>query len=310
MRFQYPVRWKSLSRKLLVSAICLATISGSILFVLISAPRVRAQAPQTAPEPLPSFEVASIKQDHSQDISDTKTRLFQFPSPGRFRTTNMPIKLMIQFAYNIDPSQISGGPSWVGSQGYVVEAKVDDSLVPDLQKLPDLQQRDRMRLMVRSLLADRFKLVLSHGTKEASIYALVVAKGGPRLRPTTYTPPDSSATPTSRQGRGGLSITPGRISGVNESIGGLAETLALLPDLAGRTVRDKTGIKGNYDFELNFTSGIAALKGSAMDSTAPPDDSKPSIFTALEEELGLKLELTKEPVETYVIEHIEQPSEN
>ena len=111
--------------------------------------------------PLPSFEVASIKQDHSQDNSDTKTRLFQFPSPGRFHTVNMPVKLMIQFAYNINPSQNLGGPFWVGSQGYVIDAKVDDSLVPDLQKLSDLERRNQMRLMVRSLLADRFKLILS-----------------------------------------------------------------------------------------------------------------------------------------------------
>jgi uncharacterized protein (TIGR03435 family) len=262
--------------------------------------------------PLPSFEVASIKQDHSQDNSDTKTRLFQFPSPGRFHTINMPVDLMIQFAYNINPSQISGGPSWVGFQGYVIDAKVDDSLVPDLQKLSDLQRRDQMRLMVRSLLVDRFKLILSPGTKEMPIYALVVAKGGPKLKPTTYTPPDSSVPPPSPQERGGLSITPGKIRGVNEPISGLADTLALLPDLAGRTVRDQTGIKGNYDFEVEFAQeelsrNLPAVVGTSSNSNDP---SQPSIFTALEEQLGLKLETRRAPVVTYTIAHIEEPSEN
>ena len=262
--------------------------------------------------PLPSFEVASIKQDHSQDNSDTKTRLFQFPSPGRFHTINMPVNLMIQFAYNINPSQISGGPSWVGSQGYVIDAKVDDSLIPDLQKLSDLERRNQMRLMVRSLLADRFKLILSPGTKEMPIYALVVAKGGPKLKPTAYAPPDQKGPPPSPQKRGGLSITPGKIRGVNEPISGLAETLALLPDLAGRTVRDQTGIKGNYDFEVEFGQEELSrnLPAGIGNSSTSNDSSQPSIFTALQEQLGLKLETTKVPVETYTIEHIEEPSEN
>ena len=144
------------------------------------------------------------------------------------------------------------------------------------------------------------------------IYALVVAKGGPKLKPTTYTPPDSSVPLPSPQERGGLSITPGNIRGVNEPISGLAETLALMPDLAGRTVRDQTGIKGNYDFEVEFEQKELSrnLPAGVGNLSTSNDSSQPSIFTALEEQLGLKLETTKGPVETYAIEHIEEPSEN
>lgn len=257
--------------------------------------------------PLPSFEVASIK----LDTSGVPQRLFQFPSVGRFHTINMPAKDIIQFAYNIKPAQLDGAPPWTSSQAWVIDAKVDDAMMPDFQKLPRQQQIDQMRLMLRSLLADRFRLVLDHQTKDAPIYALVVAKGGPKLTPTAWkgTPGQPPPPDTPRESFPHLLMGPNGISAVNQPMAGLADVLALVPDLSGRTVVDQTGITGNYDFELKFTVNIGP-KGAPTGDDAATTDSGLSVFTALQDQLGLRLESTRGPVDMYTIEHIEQPAEN
>jgi uncharacterized protein (TIGR03435 family) len=292
------------SKKLVLAAIGLTAVAGPFMFGIVSTPEVRAQ--QGAEVPLPSFEAASIKPNHS----GTPNHLFGRPSPDRFTTTNIRAKDMIRFAYNLKPFQISGGPGWIDSVGYDVDAKIDDSLVPELQKLPRDQQLVQIRLMLRSLLADRFKLKISHDAKDLPIYALVVAKGGPKLAPTTFSPPDPNPSGAQQNGPH-LMLSRGKISAVAQPLSGLADLLALVPDLGDRLVVDQTGIEGNYDFELEFTQEIVIRKGpQAMDNAPSPDPSLPSIFTALEDQLGLRLESTKGPVETYVIEHIEEPSPN
>jgi uncharacterized protein (TIGR03435 family) len=178
-----------------------------------------------------------------------------------------------------------------------------------LQKLPREQQQEEVRQMLRAHLADRFKLVLSHDTKDAAIYALVVAKGGPKLTPTAFKP-DSNAPMSSLppQSRPHLLFSPGKISAVNQPISSLANGLALEPDLGGRMVQDQTGIKGNYDFEVTF-----AQQTPFPNMPMPPasaDSSDASLFTALEEQLGLKLNAIRGPVETYTIDHIEEPTPN
>jgi len=311
MRFQQSKREVSPRRKLFLAVIGIAVVAGIIVFGLVSASRVRAQAPQAADAPLPSFEVASIKEDHS----GTFNRFFSLRDPSRFTTTNMPAKDLIEYAYNIKPFQLSGGPGWTGSQGYNIEAKIEDSLLAELQQLPRNARQDQIRLMLRSLLADRFKLTLTHETKELPMFALVVAKGGPKLTPTTFTPPDPNGPKPSTPPQNGphLMMGPGKISAVAQSMSGLADLLAREPDLGGRLVLDQTRIKGNYDFTVEFTQETpfpnAPLPAGNSPTAADPNSSL-SIFTAIQEQLGLKLESTKGPVEAYVIEHIEQPSEN
>jgi uncharacterized protein (TIGR03435 family) len=322
MRFQYLARWQSFSRKLLLSAICVTAITGLILFGLISTPRVRAQALQTAAAPLPSFEVASIKQDHS----GAPNRFFKVDNSSRFTTTNMPAKDLIEYAYNIKPFQISGGPGWIDSQGFDIEAKVDDSLVAELQKLPTEQRTDQFRLMLRSLLADRFKLSLSHDTKESPSFALVIAKGGsklqevappdPQARPTPPPPPAPGAgngPPPLRPGGFMMMMGPGGVSTLNANAAPIANLINLLSRQLNRQVLDQTGLKGVYTFTLKFTSDTGLGGGPlppSPDSAGSADVGGTSIFTAIQDQLGLKLESTKTPVETYVIEHIEEPSEN
>src|SRR5580704_11091362 len=121
MRFHRLTHKVTFGRKLLLAAISIAAVAGPIVFGLASALRVRAQsaqAPQAADAPLPSFEVASIKQDHS----GTHNRFFRLGDPSRFVTTNMPAKDLIVYAYNIKPFQVSGGPGWIDSEGFDIEA--------------------------------------------------------------------------------------------------------------------------------------------------------------------------------------------
>jgi bla regulator protein BlaR1 len=293
----------TLARKFVLAAVGVAAIAGPLLFGAINSPLARARQQESTP--LPSFEVASIKLDDS----GARGRMFQMPSPGRLRTVNISAKQLVEFAYNIKDFQLSGGPSWIDGPGYAIDAKVDDSTLPEFQKLTRREQNDQIKLMTRSLLADRFKLVVSHETKELPIFALVVAKGGPKLTPTKWVEPDSGTPPPSTPPANAphLMLSRDKITAVNQPMSGLADLLALMPDLGGRMVVDQTGIKGNYDFEIHFTSEAPAK--NPMES-APADDSAPSIFTALEEQMGLKLDTTKGPVDTYTIEHIEQPSDN
>lgn len=299
----------SFGRKLLLAAVGVAVVAAPIVFGLANTRRVSAQSPQTTDASLPTFEVASIKPNHAGG----RGRFFSFPDPGRLTATNVTTKMVIEFAYNVKDFQLAGGPGWINSENYDINAKLEDAAAEELQKLPVDQRGDRIRLLMQSLLADRFKLTLNRETKELPIYALVVAKGGPKLTPTTYTPPDPNSPKPSGPPQNGpqLMLSRGKISAVAAPISGLADILALLPDLGDRLVVDQTGITGKYDFTVEFMQENVTPKGpQSMESAPPPDASAPSIFTAIQDQLGLRLESTKGPVNTIVITHIEQPSEN
>jgi len=311
----------SFSRKLLLAFVAAVVIAVPVLFGLANASQNSTES-QTSNGPLPTFEVASVKPNHSGDgrvqISNT---------PGGFRAINVTPKMLIVFAYNIKDPELSGGPSWINSERYDIDAKVADA--PDNQQQLNAEFLDlrnqRRRQMVQALLADRFKLTVTHETKDLPIYNLVVAKGGPKFHETTTPPPDPAAPPEPpRPGqpfRGrGIRMAFGRgqldLNGVPMSAFANA-----LSEQLGRNVLDKTELKGNYDLSLKWTpeEGQGRFFGGAPggpdgrpagDAPPPPDSSGPSIFTALQEQLGLKLESAKGPVETLVIASIERPSEN
>jgi bla regulator protein blaR1 len=306
----------SRGKKVFLAIVAASAMAVPLAFGIANAPSVSAQEPSGAPAnaPLPSFEVASIKLNRSHPPG----RFFRFSDPSRFITTNIPARDLIQFAYHVQPFQISGGPSWINTDGYDIEAKVDESVAAELQKLPPARRIPQFRLMLRSLLADRFKLTLLHETKELPIYALVVAKGGPKLTPTTV-PYNMRAdvNPGSRAKGPMVRMSPGRLTARDASINTLADVLGDQPELGGRLVVDQTGMTGTYDFTLQFAPERMPLvpgtsDGPPMGSGAPPppDANGPSIFTAVQEQLGLKLESEKGPVQTLVIEQIEKPSAN
>ncbi len=328
----------SAKRRMRPAAIGLATAIGLVALTLFSSTRAGAQSPQTAVGQAPvtagaqlapmstlptsaSFEVASIKPNHSGD-----RRFFVSWQPGRFNATGMTVKFLITMAYGVKDFQVSGGPGWVNSERYDIDAKEPDSIAQELEKLPDEQREPLADSMLQSLLADRFQLKLTHGTKDMPAYALVVAKNGAKLQ--AAKPEGTQAQ--AQSGPGGhphgpmLRMGRGELTGQGIALSFLAN---MLSQQLGRTVLDKTGLKGNYDFTLKWTpeqgqgmmmggpgggpgGGPPHGGGPPPDGAPPPDASGPSIFTALQEQLGLKLEPTKAPAEVLTIDHVERPSEN
>jgi uncharacterized protein (TIGR03435 family) len=299
----------SFGKKMLLTAFGVAVVAGSVVLGVMNAPRIRAQSTPTSGAPLPSFDVASIKPNHSGDPLRRGIGM----RPGMFTVTNSTPKDVIAFAYNVHDFQISEGPSWVNSEQYDIEAKVPDSVVEELRNIPLDQRREKIRLMVQSLLADRFKLKVRYTTKELPVYVLDVDKNGPKLQESK--PGDGLKGPDSRLGPGTISFGRGRISG---QVIDMKSFVLILSRQLGRTILDQTGLKGTYNFALQWTPDesppamptVPEGGGPGTANPPPPESSGPSIFTAVQEQLGLKLVSTKGPVEIIVIDHIEKPSEN
>jgi bla regulator protein BlaR1 len=294
----------SFGRKLLLLAIGSIVVAAPVALGLLNRPsRILAQLQHADASAVRPFEVASIKPSRA---GDDMRQLFM--SPGKFTTKGETTRAVIGFAYDIkSDNQLSGGPSWINSEKYDIEAKEEDSVAEKLHKLPFEEQSKQIRLMVQALLADRFKLKVSHQTKDLPVYVLVVAKNGPKVTEV----PDGTSSPKKFINMMG----PGQLSATNINMGFLADVLSGQREL-GRVVKDQTGLKGNYDWTLKWTPDQNApmFKGSdsgqAPADAPPPDSSGPSIFAALEEQLGLKLEPRTGAVETLVIDSIEKPSEN
>jgi uncharacterized protein (TIGR03435 family) len=290
-----------------------------------SAPSTQNGAP---PGPLPSFEVASIKK-HADTGGPSFIALSCGRDPGRCTPTNVTTKMLIVLAYNVKDFQVLGGPSWINAQRFDIQGKVDDATAEQLQQLPPAQRQEQLRLMMQSLLADRFKLSVTHGNKDVPAFALVPSKGGTKV---TAVPPPPAPAQNAPQGAGAAPMGMGRgggpptvpVGGFVMSMGaggkaiitGKAVEISVLTNMLsqqlGKPVLNQTGLLGTYDITLQYTSdtglGGAPLPPSNSDATA--DAGGDSIFTALQDQLGLRLQETKTPVDTLTIEHIEQPSEN
>jgi uncharacterized protein (TIGR03435 family) len=265
-------------RRLLLAAAGIAAVAGPVVFGIVTSPQGRAQQPADSSL---AFEVASIKPTEETGRSMNLNRA----PGGRFTTRNTGLKMLMTFAYDVRPHQISGGASWIDSEGFDIVAKADAAD-------PTIEQ---FRGMMQKLLADRFQLTFHRETKEMPVYALVLAKNGPKLRV-------SDKDETTIQGGRGL------VTYQKCSMAFFAQNLS--PRL-GRTVLDRTGLKGEFDFTLEATIEDEIRKrveaGEASSSSEPVG---PTIFTALQEQLGLKLESTKGPVEILVIDRAQKPSGN
>ena len=265
--------------------------------------------------PTPAFDVASVKPNKSGGMG---TRIM-FQPGGRFTADNITLKMLIRLAYNVQDFQISGGPAWIGSDKYDLEARADEAPKGDMRSMTEEQRKadmDRRRQMIQSLLADRFKLALHKEAKEAPVYALVVAKSGLKIKelpPEERKASDQKDAPEKpdpkHPGRGGMRMGRGELTGEGIKLSFLAEALS---DQVGRSVIDKTELKGDYSFDLKWTpdeSHDLGFKGPG-DAPPPADANGPSVFTALQEQLGLKLESEKGPVDLLVIDRAEKASEN
>jgi uncharacterized protein (TIGR03435 family) len=301
---------------LLLVAACLALV----------APPTQAQ---TTPPPAPpaadasskplTYDAVSIKPNSGGSSVNNqgmmRSMVMMRNLPDGFSATNVNLRQLIANAYDVKDDQIFGGPDWIGSKSYDIQAKVTGTDPSDPHQLTKAQRTQAMQ----ALLADRFKLAVHTETKEASLYVLTVAKGGPKL--TASKPSDAPALPpnlppgavvrnypTDGPPRGGTM----RMSGP----GNLTVTAMTMPQFATmlssqlhRTIVDQTGLTGTYDFTLQWTPDNLSTSPAGGDAQAP-DPTGPTIYTAVQEQLGLKLESTKGPVKTVVIDHIEPPSEN
>ncbi len=296
------------------AAIGPAAITAAFVLSFIQTPLLHGQSQTASGATSLSFDVVSIKPFRTP--GGMTGCMFM---PGRLTCKDTMVKWVILRAYNMLRIQLPGGPGWISSEPYDIEAKESDELSAEMEKLPREQRQEKERLLLRAMLADRFHLKVHLETREVPVYALVVAKSGPKLKAANV----QSAFPGVTTGPDGRSITYTCSIG-NASGGGdvyqnctIATLAIFLPVQVGRIVLDQTGLQGRYDFTLNYAeqdsaadSSGAAGSGAASDNPLPPASSGPSIFTALQEQLGLKLESTRGPVDIIIIDHIERPTEN
>ncbi len=293
----------------------LLTVAAPIVFGLQNATRDPAPpvANNTAASTL-AYDVASIKPNKS---GGNMVRMMV--RPDGLSAMGATLQMLIQNAYEIQDFQVVGAPKWVSSDRYDIEAKMDSSEVERFQTLGPDQRVLESKRMLQALLANRFKLAVHREPKELPGYALVIAKNGPKLHDAkpgdTY--PNGIKGPDGQPGQGLMIMggLGGPLTGQGINIENLVRVLS---QQLGRTILDETGLTGKYDFTLKWTPDdragpISAANqggGSRSDDAPPPDSSGPSIFTAIQEQLGLKLESRKVPVEMLVIDHVEAPSEN
>jgi uncharacterized protein (TIGR03435 family) len=251
----------------------------------------------------PAYDVASIK----KYVPDGSPMMVKWGATANgFVATHMTLKSLVCFAYDVNSYQVSGGPNWSESDMYDVNAKMDDSTIEVLRKLDSAQARQTQKQMLQALLADRFRLSIHRETRQLPIYALIVLKGGHKMHSAA---PDD-AYPNGFKGidgKSGKGIMRMRLDGNGSTITAQGVTVKQLVDqLSGSLdalVQDQTGLTGSFDFTLRYAP-------DELQNASNSDASAPSIFTALQEQLGLKLESRKGPVEVLIIDHVERPSEN
>jgi uncharacterized protein (TIGR03435 family) len=255
-----------------------------------SIPKPPPPVPPMAADANPSFEVATIKP--SKPGAQGKGFTFR---AGHFMTFNTDLNDMIAFAYGLHPKQIIGAPDWFGTDLFDIEAK------PDAEGRPSMKQ---MAVMAQKLLEDRFALKFHHEQRELPVYVISVASGGPKMTKTTSAPTDTPAF--FFRALGDLTVR-------NQNMNDFAQWMQ--NGVMDRPVVDQTGLTDRYDFQLKWTpdeSQFAAFR-SVGAVVPPPTDSAtapPGLYTAITEQLGLKMGPAKIPVDVIVIDHAEKPSAN
>jgi uncharacterized protein (TIGR03435 family) len=300
----YKLYTVTLRNKLLLSAAALGTLAIPLVYGTARATPVQAHSqPATLNLSDFRFDVASIK-----PAKDPSGGWGLNATPDGIHGQNVPLLNLVEEAYGIyEDNRYSGAPNWINSENYDVEAKMDSSTADAFRKLPKVQRALAEQQMLQVLLVERFNLQIHRDTKEFPVYFLVVAKGGPKLQEAKPNPDDPKAPTNAVWGNGRI------VAGVRTLTAKLMpiEQLAsVLTNIAGRKVLDKTEIAGTYDFTLQYASEqnvVTPLEGQPAPALDP---NGVSIFTALQQQLGLKLESGKAPIEIIVIDHIEHASGN
>ena len=256
--------------------------------------------------PRPSFDVASVKENTSRSSAGG----FAPPAPGRMRITNTPLRFILEYAFELRRHQLLGLPEWADSVGFDITATFPAD---------PLRTEDDRRAMLRTLLADRFALKTHRETREIPIYALVMARKdgalGPRLvrstidceqwiaekRPRIGAESPSPVAPSGKRPVCQMTATKSFITAGTQT---MQQFTNVLQALTGRPVADRTGLTGTFDFDLQWTSGLVAPAPGA----SPPPDDGPSIFAALQEQLGLRLEPGRDRFDVVIVDAVQRPT--
>lgn len=258
----------------------------NFLAAILSFHLVAAQAQQptntaTAIDNSPSFEVATIKPSKPDAQGDS-----WFFAVGRLTIQNYTLRRLIRRAYELkSDSQILGAPGWMDKQAFDIVAKTDDAEEVKMSRMSGEDRNKEELLMLQSLLADRFALWLGHDEKTIPVYILVVAKTGTRFIEST--PAESN----------GLSVGGGHLKATALSMDDFAKYLSQMPESDNRLILNRTGLKGSYDFQMNWS----------RDGDGAENSPYPVFFTALEEQLGLKIEPDRAPVDVVVVVSVKKP---
>jgi bla regulator protein blaR1 len=319
----------SIGRKLLLFTAGLLLVAAPVGYGVLNGQSASSASSSPAQEytwtaDMPKFGVATIKPTSEED---GRVRAMMIPDGISLR--GVPPAMLLQQAFGVERDRIVGAPDWVRSRRFDIEAKVAPEDAPKLDKLK-MEQR---RVMILPLLEERFGLKYHHEVRELPTYSLVVTKGGSKLKESTAPvgpppgAPQGSGGPGAPDGPGGsggpprdpvgnrgmMRVMPGNLEANGATIAFLAHALS---NSVGRTVVDKTGLTGNYDFKLNWTPDPGSMPPGGPGLGGPPqgdasvDPDGPTLFTALEEQLGLKLQSEKGKVDVIVIDHIDLPTEN
>jgi uncharacterized protein (TIGR03435 family) len=283
-------------------------VTALVSLAVVSTPRAPyAQAPPVPAQKI-SFEVASVKPNNSGDTGSGLSG----PTPGGFTTTNAPLDWIIGYAFGVRDDQMVGLPAWVHSDRFDIVGKYPSGQPLTPSSVPG---------MVQALLTERFGLRTHREMREGAVYALVLArrdgKPGPKLKPNTV---DCAAYLAQKRAAGErVSSTPyGKVPQcapmimsnqyIRASVRPITALASAIAGRVGRPVIDQTGLAGNFDFDLQWSATLSALPAPDASAPLPQPDEGVSLFTALQEQLGLKLEAVRGPVEVVVIDHVEAPT--
>lgn len=293
------------------SQFLLATASAMTIAALLTGRAFHAQSP-ARPANVPAFEVASVKPNKSDEVLNS----IGFQQGGRFTATNVPLRELIRVAFGIQSFQLIGGPSWIGSERFDIVAKADGD-----------PPSGSMVVMIRRLLAERFKLIAHKERRTLQLYALVMADAdrrlGPQLRASQVDCAVAMASARARSGSPSGFPQPGERQLCDLFVGfpplfsaggvNMPQLATSLSRVVRRVVIDQTGLSGTFDFDLQWTpEGLPQRPADAVEPArlngVDVDPNGPSIFTALREQLGLKLEPQDGPVDVIVIDDVSQPT--
>ena len=295
-------------RRSLASAVVSVIVASLGAAAAAQAPAPAPAADQSAPA---VFEVASVKPNKSGVLGSSIRR----QPGGGLTATNMPLRALITFAYQLQPYQLVGDPAWIRNEMFDIVAKMEGNPAP---VAPFSGRLDPLMLAMQTLLAERFSLTAHRDTQDMDIYALVVARADGKLGPALKPSSQDCAALMAAVARGGPPPGSGPNSPVMCGIRGnfgrlqmggmpLAAFASNLSGMVQRTVVDRTGLMGLWDFELSFAGERPPNLPPGVEPP-PVDPGAPSLFTAIQEQLGLRLQATKGPVDVLVVDRVERPT--